>query len=88
MIAISQPAVSESLVICYSIDLNGFDSYRLDSGTTMADLPSGIVNYELLLIYSVTGRKKKHATYIVQYCRVLQSCMFQHFFIIGKHFWQ
>ena len=60
MIAISQPAVSESLVRCYSIDLNGFDSYKLNSGTTMADLPTDenrIVNNELVLIYSVTGMK-------------------------------
>ena len=68
MIAISQPADSESVVRCYSIDLNGFDSYRLDSGTTMADLPpdiNGIVNNELVLIYPVTGMKIKNAIYIV-----------------------
>ena len=70
MIAISQPADFGSVVRCYSINLNGFDSYRLDSGTTIADLPpdgTRIVNNELVLIYPVTGMKIQNAIYIVLY---------------------
>ena len=74
MIAISQPKDSESVVRCYSIDLNGFDSYELNIGTTMADLPpdgNGIVNNELVLVYPATGRKKRmlYTLYnTVEYC--------------------
>ena len=83
MIAISQPAEMESLVRCYFIVLNAgsVDSYKLNSGTTMADLPPNrrsIANDELVLIYPVTGRKIQYAIYIVQYLRVdsLQSGQF------------
>ena len=74
MIAISQPAGGESVVRCYSIELNNFNSYELDSGTTMKDLPPDedkIVNNELVLIYPVTGMKIKYAIYNISYCRIL-----------------
>ena len=64
MIAISQPTEKQSLVRCYSINSNGFESYKLNSGTTMTDLPPGgnrIVNNELVLIYPVTSRKIQYA---------------------------
>ena len=60
MIAISQSIDSESVVRCYSICLNGFDSYKLDSGAIMTDLPphgNRTVNSELVLIYPVTVMK-------------------------------
>ena len=76
LIAISQPKDSESLVRCYSIDSNGFNSYKLNSGTTMEDLPpdgNRIIKDELVLIYPVTGRKIKYAIIYILYIYIIYN---------------